>query len=304
MRINSPDAELPLAEEEHVSLNAVGRDAIEDGTRLALWGRGYLTEQEAGAAAKLWMDWLRIALARVNVGADLGTRAAHAGLTDDGLARLQEDEQKRILNDVHGLIVFEEEPAPLFASASLDYHVGKQLDQFTQGIDEARSLSRVLTEMERLAFDLYSASFFESSADARFVMLMMALETLTTQGPRSPAVIEHVETLRTATETSGLEAKEKQSIISSLNWLRIESLTSAGTRLVTERLDGRRYAGEPVATFFKRSYELRHKLVHGHHPRPSRADVDMRAAELERCVGDLIAAPSVLPRDIAEPTNW
>ncbi|MEV5301297.1 hypothetical protein [Amycolatopsis methanolica] len=35
-----------------------------------------------------------------------------------------------------------------------------------------------LNEVQRLAYDLYAASFSESNADARFMMLMMALEAL------------------------------------------------------------------------------------------------------------------------------
>lgn len=49
-----------------------------------------------------------------------------------------------------------------------------------------------MTEREQLAYALYSASFSESSADARFVMLMMAAETLIKPQPRSETVAEHL----------------------------------------------------------------------------------------------------------------
>ncbi|MGH3004423.1 MAG: hypothetical protein ACRDOS_00665 [Gaiellaceae bacterium] len=47
-----------------------------------------------------------------------------------------------------------------------------------------------MTEQQQLAFDLYSASFSEESADARF-LLMMAVETLLEPQKRSEAVAAH-----------------------------------------------------------------------------------------------------------------
>ena len=186
-------------------------------------------------------------------------------------------------------------------SMPIDFHVGKPVDLLRAGLHEIRKLNLRLDAQQQLAYDLYSASFFESSADARFVMLMMAVETLMTPQARPQPVLAHVEDLLARTDSADLDEQAKQSLLGSLRWLRLESLTAAGKRLVTTLLSNRRYANESADTFFKRSYELRHKLVHGSVPRPSRDEIDARAAELERLVGDLLAAPVVLPRNVSEP---
>src|SRR5215207_4341102 len=65
---------------------------------------------------------------------------------------------------------------------------------------------------EHLAFDLYSASFFQPSADARFLMLMMALETLLDPQPRPQSVQDHVTQLLDWTKGAALPEAERASI--------------------------------------------------------------------------------------------
>lgn len=46
---------------------------------------------------------------------------------------------------------------------------------------------------------------------------------------------------------------------------------------------------ESPTKFFTRCYDMRSRLVHGLDPRPSRGDVDKRAAELERFTSHLLS---------------
>jgi hypothetical protein len=57
-----------------------------------------------------------------------------------------------------------------------------------------------MSERESLAYDLYSASFSTDSPDARFALLMMALETIIEPQPRDSTVIAQVDQFIAGTE--------------------------------------------------------------------------------------------------------
>lgn len=145
-----------------------------------------------------------------------------------------------------------------------------------------------LDDRERLAFDLYAASFSEESADARFLMLMMALETLVKQHPRNREAQDLIASFETTTRSSGLSQPDIDSISGALNTLRNESIGSAGRRLAS-MLRETGYRGEDAKTFFTECYTLRSRLVHGDNTRPSQLEIGVRAASLETFVADIIA---------------
>lgn len=57
-----------------------------------------------------------------------------------------------------------------------------------------------LTPKERIAFEVFNASFFQPSADARFLLRVMAIEALLEPRPRDAAARQHVESLIAATQ--------------------------------------------------------------------------------------------------------
>jgi hypothetical protein len=240
-------------------------------------------------AAHRWVGSLRSAFACLNIGADFGNRTPTGGFTEAGLRWLAGRSRRRVLNDVHGVMVFEAEPTPSFASLGpMTAVVGKAGERVVEMVRAAARLDVSMTEQQQLAYDLYSASFSEGSADARFLMLMMAVETLLEPQDRSEAVAAHVDGLISATRSSTLPQQEIDSIVGSLNLLYSESIGRAGRRLA-QSLGDRRYDEEPPAEFFRRCYDIRSQLVHGHHPRPPQSEVNRRAANLEVFVSHLLA---------------
>ena len=143
-------------------------------------------------------------------------------------------------------------------------------------------------EVETLAFDLYSASFFQSSADTRLLMLMMGLEILLTLQPRSHDARQHVAELMQATKEANLPSDEARSLLGSLSWLEKESISQAGRRLVS-RLEPRTYMELTPVKFFNKCYSLRSALAHGHVPRPDLVDVGVIAASLELMMAHLLS---------------
>ena len=190
--------------------------------------------------------------------------------------------------DEHGTMIYECDPPPTFIAISGQGLVvgkpGPALTDFLKNTDDG-----AVTARQETAFELYSASFFVSNADARFTLLMMAIETLIDQEQRSEEARDHIRGLIERTRDSALPAAEVQSLTSSLEWLFLESIGQAGRGLV-QSLTSKKYKGIPAVRFFTDCYEIRSALVHGKTPRPLREDVDSMAASLEILVGDLIVS--------------
>lgn len=181
VRIQSeqPHLVLPGSGDAEVTLKSRAADTpLKDAEVLVLMGRPYRTRGEAQQAAERWRGLIQKAFARVNIGADFGDRAATGSFTSHGLKMLEEQSGRRVVNDLHGIAVFECDPQPLFAAGSAAAQVGVQGERLVDAVALAAERDAVMADRDQLAYDLYSASFSETSADARFVLLMMAAETL------------------------------------------------------------------------------------------------------------------------------
>lgn len=266
----SPDA--PLSEARSVTLR----------------GTGYVSEDDAMSAGLLWRSRLMRAFASIGVGADFGDRAPHGHFSQAGLAAFGPS-GGRTLNDVHGLMVFECEPTPMFVGMNpVTAMVSSPHQRLIDAMNDAIATGG-LSEERQVAYDLFAASFGQPSADARFALLMMALESLINPAPRADESRRHVEGLISATQNSKkLSGSEISSITRALSGLLDESIGQAGRRLA-KTLEPRKYKGEAPATFFTRCYEMRNQLIHGNHPLPTRAQIGARAAPLEKFVGDLLS---------------
>lgn len=286
-----PELSIATATGEDLALRSVGGEPISQASRLALVGHGYGSKEDAEQRGRLWLTTLHRALARINVGADFGDRAPGGGFTPVGLRWLEaQGGRARALQDIHGLMVFDATPWPRFASSQATPTVRRPAERLVRALNTAADIRISLSDRERTAFDLYSASFFAHSlVDARFLMLMMALETLIEPQPRSGEAVAHVDALIEKTRQADLPKNEIESLSGTLQWLRRESIGQAGRRLL-QQLDNRRYGdNELPGKFFTACYDLRSALVYGTHPRATFSDVNSRVAGLELMVSDLLA---------------
>jgi len=293
LEISSSASETSISdpvEGKTVTLKAQRESTFTDSKHLSLVARPFHSEGEAEKSAERWIGVLKTAFAHVNVGADFGDRAPKSVATKAGLEMLEAESGQRVLNDTHGVSIYQCEPQPLFVRGEASAVVGKDLNRVLEAIDLAIEHCAEMTASERLGYDLFAASSNEGSADARFVMLMMAVETLIDPRPRTTAVRAHVDALIEATENAEISKSEVQSIVGTLRWVQEESIGQAGRKLAA-RLGTRTYmnGAESPARFFTQCYELRSALVHGRYPRPSRAEIGDRAASLERFVADLLS---------------
>jgi hypothetical protein len=194
-----------------------------------------------------------------------------------------------VLGDQPGVTVFEDQSGLRFVASNAEGCKRPSREWNRLVLTQAVGLHDPLKGPERLAFDLYSGSFFQSSADSRLLMLTMAVEALLDLQPRSDAARAHVTAMIEATEANtDLTQAERRSLRGSLTWLQDESIGQAGRRLA-RTLETRTYGGQAPGAFFTRCYEMRSALTHGQVPRPNRNDVDVLAANLEIFVADLLS---------------
>ncbi|MGW9032685.1 hypothetical protein ACWGQ5_53880 [Streptomyces sp. NPDC055722] len=253
-----------------------------DATNLVIRGEGYATQNDAAREGERWRDVISRAFARVHLAADFGDRQPVNALTKAGEAWLAERVGHPVLGHLPGVTVFEDQPGLRFVAApSLAGCKRPSEERNRLVLTQAAQLHDPLDGPERLAFDLYSGSFFQPSADSRLLMLTMAIETLLDLQPRSDAAKAHVTAMIEATEANAdLTHSERESLRGSLKWLRDESIGQAGRRLA-RTLEPRTYSGKAPAAFFTRCYEMRSALTHGYVPRPNRHEVAGLAASLE-----------------------
>lgn len=262
---------------------------INESHTLILRGDNYASMEEAWNAGLHCKDVLMLAFAHNHIGADFGDRAPLSAFTNAGLEVLKKQRGGYILNDVHGLMTFKSEEQIEFASFHAKPVVTRNKERFMEPLKLAFEHNSNLSDQQRIAFDLFGTAFFKKSIDARFLILMVAVETLLEQSVRSEEVQKHLEELIRLTKVSSvMSSDERNSLISSLQSLNKESIGQAGRKLV-KCLGNRTYAGQKPHAFFDTCYAIRSKLVHGHVPRPKREDIVDICGSLELFVGDLIS---------------
>jgi hypothetical protein len=252
---------------------------------------GYTTEEEAKGAGEAYELALMFALARVRVGADFGYRTARGAFTPEGLKWLEQKVGERALNDVHGLMVYAAEPRPRFAMTKASALRGASAGDFLTAFKAAEAARARITDRERLAFSLFNASFFQPTADSRFLLLVMSIEALIEPTPRSAQSQAHVKSLIAATKAASIPPAERESMLGSIRWLNNESINQAGRRIVGSRLGSRLYEGRTAVDFFSHVYQMRSNLVHGNQPYPTFEMVSAAAAPLEVFVSELLTVP-------------
>lgn len=289
------DAALTFSEPgERLSLLllASGDLSLNEALQMALIGSGYGTAEEAELAGRQFQNALMIALARVRLGADFGLRTpTSAFLTSYGLELLSKQIGQPVLNDEHGLMVFPSKPDPRFQYLDPEITLGADSGEFVAAFKKSIALQPQITDRDLFAYTIFNASFFQPSADARFLLLIMAIEALLVPLPRSNEGQAHVHSLIEQTKSASLACDEIESMIGSLRWLLHESINKAGQRLATERLGNKVYADKIAADFFKYCYQLRSRLVHGIMPAPTVAEIRIVVPHLEVFVSDLLTVP-------------
>jgi len=276
------------------ALSAFDGGSIKEAQWLVLksTGKGFSTKDEAVHAGRRAKNAIAWSSAQMRVGVDLGDDKPRGGASEYLKKRAMEERGIRLLNDPHGLVVYEEDTQhpTRFTSMSGEPQVGKPISAFEDYFLEAVHMDLRLTDKETLAFELYGLSHFESAPRARFVTLISAVETISETKPRSAEALEHVERLIEFTRGSGLPPSEINSILGHLSWLKRESISKAGRDFVDKLLGSNEYNGKVAKDFFQHCYNIRSELVHSGKPPDDTVNLGLLVIRLDQLVADLLIA--------------
>lgn len=293
IEIDEPRREWELGAELSSLVLSSGSDGVPISKAEVLYftSDGWPDEESARAASERYVGALARTLARLRVGVDYGDRApGGGGFTGWLIQQFWEEHGARVINEKPGVMIYESDPPPLFASGSGALQLAVQAEQFERVFAAALEDAHPLSERERVSLALYNAAFFEESQDARFLLHMIALEALLRPAERPAHVLNHLDHIAGVTQAADtLTQPERDSLCGALAGLRRESVGQAGRALVGSRLHGREYAGMTPTKFFSHCYSLRSRLVHGDSPLPTRDEISSAAASLEVMMSDLLA---------------
>lgn len=158
-------------------------DTLADDSEVTFRGLGFESEATAREAGETFRVWLQVASAKGAFGFDFGRDKRLSW--DDPVVRGQfEHDGMYVIDDVHGLLVFEERgDRPLRLATRANPTVTHPSENLHRFLDEAAS-GPLIGSSAAVAADLISLSDHVVSATARFLTLVSAMEVLVDRGPR------------------------------------------------------------------------------------------------------------------------
>jgi hypothetical protein len=202
-----------------------------------------------------------LAATRLRVGVDLGKDAPKSMLMKAGLEAILKTnaipEDAEVLNDFLGLTLVDATRPTVFARMEGGQGIiGKPIDRFVDAFIEGFLLTENLSERSQLALELFSASRFEASLQARFLILISAIESITIREERSDDVQELLLRMKGILNSANINETDRDQIAWALRDLKRRSITSSSKALVES------FCGEEKARLFVKCYQARSQLVH------------------------------------------
>lgn len=265
---------------------------LSDAKQLSINGSGFTSESDAEITGLKVKNALTVALARVHVGVDFGERAPKHGMFPYGLRMAEKMfNAERALNNVHGIMVYETRPTPIFVAPDAIIKRGATSDSFISAFGKCLEILPDINNYEALSYQFFNASFFQPKPDIRFLLLVMSIEALNDHRARSKESIQHVETMIEQTRNAPISDIDKITMTSTLSYLKEQSIGQACKRIIIERLGDRKYKDMSAEKFFSLCYGLRSKLVHGISPEKTFKNIQEAVSILEILVSDLLTIP-------------
>jgi hypothetical protein len=230
-------------------------DSVRDAKEFVLKSSGFDSEdaaREAGARAR---RALQLALVELRIGLSSGDRPSTLSFGKVVLDEAREAGYE-LRGDAYGLTVYPEDVPVRFASMQAEIVVTTPLDTFVERFSRIYEDDSSRGDSVSLGLELYGLSYFESSARARFVTLISAIESSVTRAPRTEQAQEYIDGLIAETRDSPLPENGRKQLAAALRNLKTESITTACRRFVDEN-------GSPGdAETWERCHKLRHTMLH------------------------------------------
>ncbi len=292
--LNSKSQELELMRTvsgQSIRLRAGSRGTqIKDSSEIAILGGPYPSLEEAKTTATRVRQAVLIWAVRGKLGLDFGDGILRTFLTDYGKKFYEKEFSRPIRNDCLGIDVYESQEDLLFASANVNFALGKNADTFAEHVCRQIEQPLALTDKQIIAAELYSASFFDVPFRSRFITLVTAIESLLVPQRRSDTVQSFIDDAKQDLKRLQIDDATREALTGSLNWLRFDSIGQTGKRLCARRLPHKEYDGQSAGKFFKYCYDLRSEIVHSGKPSKDGVDLLQLSNTCQAFVGDLLLA--------------
>jgi len=248
--------EVPIDGHKIVLRAADAGASISAAKELELRGTGFPDRETAEAIGQRLKRALVRSGPKLHVGFDVGTDSPTSSIA----AFIRQEALERgvqLLNDVHGLAVYCEEPAVRFFRTKAVLTATYPEAHFVDVLRSAYARDRVISPREKLALELYALAHREATPRAKFLTLVTVVEVLAGQGERSKEEIEVVDSLLAALAASAI--REKASLRGALGNLKKKSIRRCCRDFVEGSIGNGRWKK------FDECYELRSNLVHEGH---------------------------------------
>jgi hypothetical protein len=260
-----------------------------ESTQFVVTSRGYESEEEAIAYAEELKESVLCFGAKYRVGIDAGKDMASGAISNVIISDILHKHGVRMVNDVHGISVYDEEyPISCVSVSSPALYNPREMNFFIDELCKLISTPRRVNSKIRLAIELLTSSYFEKSARSRFLTLISAAEALLEPDDRSDNVKLLIDELRNHAKSWNICDTEKSSILGSLNWLYKDSISQALRKMADNHLSEKTYDSMSSREFIKKCYEARSKLVHTGDVDESKYSIGGLAANLEVYLTDML----------------
>ncbi len=256
----------------------------------AIVGGPYPCEETAGSIAGRARDILLVWAVRHRFGIDLGDGKIHSALTEAGKTHFGQMLGKPVRNDLQGIDVYPADQNTVLLRLASKVEFGKSVESLSSEIHEIESRSWWPSEKQRVAAELFCASFFDRVYRSRFITLVTAVETLLQPHSRSVSIQRIVDQAKVLADALSDLEPAKKSLLSGLERLRNESIGQAGRHLADNLLRDRTYEGMAPGKFFSKCYSIRSQTVHNGSPDDSDINFHTLSNSCHMFVGDLLQA--------------
>lgn len=170
--------------------------------------------------------------------------------------------------------------------AALDGSIAMDFSSF---VDELTlNTSSNISRRNLIAYELYASSRFELSSRARFLLLVMAIESLVIQAKRAEDEQELISHLLEIVGASTLDEIRRTALMNGLQTFRKVSIGESCRSLISEAVKAGVVEDTDAANHFRNCYRIRGKIVHsGKTPSPSALSDESN--RLEKTVRQLIS---------------
>jgi len=234
-------------------------------------GSGFESEAAARQAGEMFRTWLQIASALGVFGFDFGRDEPRSWLSSEARQQYEHDGMY-VVDDVHGLLVFEERGnRPLRVALRASPVVQQSSERLQRGLEAVAGMPDSDGTVA-FAAGLISLSDHIASATARFLTLVSAMKVLADRRAREGAAAALLGSFmeqcsKARASAAGAERNALDSLRGGLEDLRSQSISTAIRMLAAEA----RPADPDVVALANRIYACRSDLLH-----TGRADEDPR----------------------------